>query len=302
MHDQIKNTLEKDISMGRNCETKQIHVDDLRYFIKIINSSAVTDTIFKKIDKEYIQFYFCLKGKVVMNFDGGKRKILIDQEEVFVLFDSEKEWTLGLNLVPATEFFVFGLSAQYITKIFMKNKLDIQVLNRVITGLFHYKGKISNNLKTILLQIEENDIMEGMKAGYINTKLQELFILFFSIINEEQVQCPVRKNNPELIKIKKAHDLLMQNLLNPPAKKELAESVGLSEYKLSKGFKEVYGSNLYEYVLNEKMELGKQIVETKNKKIQEVALEMGYENPSHFIEAFKKKYGYTPKQLLLNGG
>jgi AraC-like DNA-binding protein len=32
--------------------------------------------------------------------------------------------------------------------------------------------------------------------------------------------------------------------------------------------------------------------------VKEVAFKIGYQNPSHFISAFKKKYGYTPKQFL----
>ena len=296
-----KNIPENKILKGLNSITNQIYLTDSKYFIKITNSSKVTDTIFKKIDKEFIQFYFCVNGKVVLNFNEGDRKIVIDQDEAFVLYDSQKEWSLALNLLPETEFFVFGLSVQHITKIFMHNKLDIQALNRFISGLFYYRGKMSASIKSLFPQIEENEVMEGMKMGYVEAKLQELLILFFSKINEEQVQCPVRQHNPELIKVKKAHDLLMENLFNPLSKKELAEKVGLSEYKLSKGFKEVYGENLFEYILNEKLEIGKEILETKHKKIQEVALEIGYENTSHFISAFKKKYGYTPKQLILKG-
>jgi AraC-like DNA-binding protein len=295
----VKNTAENDFLTGLNSQTKPIHVSEAKYFVKITNSSNETDTIFKKIDKEYIQFYFCVKGKVVLNFGGGDRKIVVEKDEAFFLYDAQKEWELGLNLVPSTEFFVFGLSVQYITKIFMKNKLDIQALNRVVTGLFYYRGKLSPSIKSIFTQIEENEVMEGMKAGYTDAKLQELFILYFSKINAEQVQCPVRQHNPDLIKVKKAHDLLMENLIHPPSKSELASKVELSEYKLSKGFKEIYGENMYDYVLNEKLDLSKQILQTQNKKILEVATEIGYENPSHFIAAFKKKYGFTPKQLLI---
>jgi AraC-like DNA-binding protein len=32
--------------------------------------------------------------------------------------------------------------------------------------------------------------------------------------------------------------------------------------------------------------------------VKEIAFKIGYQNPSHFISAFKKKYGYTPKQYL----
>jgi AraC-like DNA-binding protein len=37
-------------------------------------------------------------------------------------------------------------------------------------------------------------------------------------------------------------------------------------------------------------------------KVNEVASAIGYTNPSHFIAAFKKKFGYTPKKFLLSIG
>ncbi|MFA9289844.1 MAG: helix-turn-helix domain-containing protein [Solirubrobacteraceae bacterium] len=295
-----ENTLEIENLFGLNFQTKQIHFNEVVYFFKINNISNFTDTIFKKVDKQFIQFYFCTSGKLVLSYsyDSYERKVFIEQEQTFVLHDSGKEWNLGLNLTPGAEIYVFGLSFQYISRIFMKNKLAIGTLNNLVSGLFYYKGNITSKIKSILFELEDIDVIDQMKIEYLNAKLQELFILYLSKINEEQIQCPVRKNNPDLLKIKKAHDILMQNLLHPPSKKELAQKVNLSEYKLSKGFKEFYGNNLYEFVLNEKLELGKEILESSNKKIGEVAQEIGYENASHFIAAFKKKYGFTPKKII----
>jgi AraC-like DNA-binding protein len=35
--------------------------------------------------------------------------------------------------------------------------------------------------------------------------------------------------------------------------------------------------------------------------VKEVAFKIGYQNPSHFISAFKKKFGYTPKAVFQEG-
>jgi len=51
--------------------------------------------------------------------------------------------------------------------------------------------------------------------------------------------------------------------------------------------------------LNFKLEYAKDELLLKNKKVKEIAQEIGYENTSHFIDAFKKKYNTTPKQFLL---
>ena len=84
---------------------------------------------------------------------------------------------------------------------------------------------------------------------------------------------------------------------NPPILKELSEITGLSEYKLKEGFKQVYGTTVYGFVLDKKLEFAREKLENGELQVKEIAFEIGYENPSHFIAAFKKKYGITPKQF-----
>jgi AraC-like DNA-binding protein len=35
----------------------------------------------------------------------------------------------------------------------------------------------------------------------------------------------------------------------------------------------------------------------EGKKVQEVYVEVGFKNPSHFSTAFKKQYGFPPKEV-----
>jgi len=39
-------------------------------------------------------------------------------------------------------------------------------------------------------------------------------------------------------------------------------------------------------------------LEENQQMVKDISFEIGYENPSHFISAFKKKYGLTPKQYI----
>ena len=51
------------------------------------------------------------------------------------------------------------------------------------------------------------------------------------------------------------------------------------------------------------MNVASQMLSTKNYNVNEVALHLGYSTASHFINAFKNKFGTTPKiseQLKLN--
>ena len=78
--------------------------------------------------------------------------------------------------------------------------------------------------------------------------------------------------------------------------KELCEKFSISEYHLKEGFKELYNSTIYGYLLDKKLEFALHRLEENKLKVKDIAFEIGYENPSHFISAFKKKYSLTPKQ------
>ena len=46
------------------------------------------------------------------------------------------------------------------------------------------------------------------------------------------------------------------------------------------------------------MNVASQLLTSKNYNVNEVALYLGYSTSSHFINAFKNKFGTTPKKYL----
>ena len=87
---------------------------------------------------------------------------------------------------------------------------------------------------------------------------------------------------------------------NPPTLKELAKLVGLNEYQLKVGFKEIYGNTVYGYLLEHKLDHSRALLDKGKFQVNQVAYEVGYTNPSHFIAAFRKKFGVTQKKYLMN--
>ena len=88
-------------------------------------------------------------------------------------------------------------------------------------------------------------------------------------------------------------------MANPPQLKELAREVGLNEYQLKAGFKNIYGSPVFQFLTDYKMEHARKLLDSGTYKVNEVGFMVGYSNSSHFIAAFKRKFGITPKKYSM---
>jgi len=124
-----------------------------------------------------------------------------------------------------------------------------------------------------------------------------LLSYYFSTASEsENESCPYIANEETVSKIKHAKQLIIKDINNPPSLPDLAKEVGLNIKKLKTEFKEFYGVPVFTFLLNYKMELAKKLLLEKQLNVNEIGLNLGYSTSSHFITAFKRKFGVTPKQ------
>ncbi|MBC2605907.1 helix-turn-helix transcriptional regulator [Pelagicoccus albus] len=78
----------------------------------------------------------------------------------------------------------------------------------------------------------------------------------------------------------------------------LSRTVHLNEFKLKRGFKEHYGTTVFGYLRQIRMERAREMLERRDKSVIEIANSVGYSNPSHFARAFKQAFGMNPSELL----
>ncbi|MCB0486654.1 MAG: helix-turn-helix transcriptional regulator, partial [Flavobacteriaceae bacterium] len=108
--------------------------------------------------------------------------------------------------------------------------------------------------------------------------------------------CPFLADEENILKIKRSKEIIISRMTEPPTLNELADEVGLSLKKLKEGFKQIYGTSVYSFLFDYKMEYARKLLETNKYNVNEIGLKVGYSTASHFISAFKKKYGTTPKK------
>lgn len=268
------------------------------YLAQIDNFTDSTESILKGIDKRYIQFYFCTKGSLTFNFNNGIYKINLHEGKSFLFYYPTLDIPLSLNINAESKVYILVLSIQKLQELFTNYEIENDLLSTMTQEKFYIERDIIPSIRLVLNQIEQMKLSDEFQNLFLIGKMYELFSLYFSDIENKTEHSPFLDNENEEKRIKEIKDFLIKDFKNPPTIKQLCEKFSISEYHLKEGFKEVYNSTIYGYLLDKKLEFALHKLEQNRQMVKDISFEIGYENPSHFISAFKKKYGLTPKQYI----
>ena len=100
----------------------------------------------------------------------------------------------------------------------------------------------------------------------------------------------------EVARMHEAKDMLTARIASPPTLAEVALAVGTNEFALKRNFKAVFGEPVYGYLLGLRLAHSRQLLESTNDTIKEIAAAVGYTHPNHFSTAFRRFYGLSPAE------
>lgn len=250
-----------------------------------------------QISKGIIHFYFCLSGSAVFQFGPHYSREITKQKNYF-FYNPDKDLPFALVLAPEARMVLMTISIQSLHQLFVSDALPI--LNPANSNQKFYDEKeIPASLMLVLNQLFTTQLSESAQKLFYQGKMYELLSLYFSLRQPNSEACPFLKDQETVRKIKQAKEYLLKNLDASPSLKELAKAVSVNEYQLKAGFKEIYGQTVHSFLLDHKLDQSRLLLDSGKYLVNEAAYQLGYTNPSHFIAAFKKKFGVTPKKYLM---
>ncbi|WP_210463272.1 helix-turn-helix transcriptional regulator [Rufibacter roseolus] len=92
-------------------------------------------------------------------------------------------------------------------------------------------------------------------------------------------------------------ELLEKNFLRPVTLEELAFMGGFSLSGFKRACRQTYGMAPGQWLRQRRLEHAHFLLRHTNANVSEVADAVGYESPSHFVQAFRQQYGHTPGKL-----
>ncbi|MBP5974013.1 helix-turn-helix transcriptional regulator [Brasilonema sp. CT11] len=142
---------------------------------------------------------------------------------------------------------------------------------------------------------------KGMtKLMYLQAKVLELMALQLAPILADQggLHSSMRLKGQTIARLHYAREILLSNLENPPSILELALQVGVSDRTLRRGFQKLFGTTVFGYLTDKRMEWAEQLLRQGNTTVAAVANRIGYTHQGRFALAFKRKYGITPSECF----
>jgi AraC-like DNA-binding protein len=270
------------------------------YVLRIKNESEGFQHKKQAVNQDIIQFHFCLKGQTNFTFNEGRYTFQVQEDHSMLLYNPQKALPIDVELAPNTWMVSVLISITKFHSLFSSDANHISFLSPENSSRKYYDNlPFSSSIAVVLSQILQAKVHDSMKSLYFKGKVYELLSLYFNKSEDPSVeQCPFLVDEKNIQKIRQAKAIILERMTDPPSLEQLAVEIGLSLKKLKEGFKQLYGDTVFAYLLDHKMEEARRMLDSQKYNVNEVGLKLGYSTASHFITAFKKKYGTTPKKYL----
>lgn len=256
-----------------------------------------------RVKQRLIQMYLVVKGEAELYFNQRQYRRALAAGHLLLLYHPEKELNLEIEAAAGTELALLYLGIGGLHQLFVEGSEEIAFVNAENAARkFYAEQPMSPALHTAAQQIFQAPVAGAAQAVYRQSKALEVLALSFA--REETAadvaKCPFLKDEQNVARIKAAKEHIMAQYAEALTLSELAQAVGLSEYRLKEGFKNIYGKTVFQFLSDFRLEIARKLLDNGDLKVSEAAYQIGYHNPSHFIAAFRKKYGETPKKYLQN--
>lgn len=149
----------------------------------------------------------------------------------------------------------------------------------------------------IIHDILNNEFTGAGREIYLNSKVFD--ILLSSLLHITDVNNPF--DNPftktDIVKIRQARDIILEELHKYQSLSLLAHRTGMARRRLADGFKMLYGTTIYNFLIEERLKKAMALIRDTTIPLSKISSSVGYKRFTNFSGAFKKKYGYPPREF-----
>lgn len=156
--------------------------------------------------------------------------------------------------------------------------------------------KQTEAMRSLAQQLWNPPYQGAARRMYLQAKVWELLAMQIDLLTADQAKSlPTPRLKPDTIaRLHYAREILTQNLEHPPLLSDVARQVGVSDRTLRRGFQELFSITPLAYLTRQRMQRARQLLQSGEWTVAEVARIVGYAHLGHFAVAFKREFGLTP--------
>lgn len=254
------------------------------------------DTVFQEQyqERKVLQLSFCVEGHYEWSYRGN---------DIYLVSPAECSLQSGI-LKNCDSYYRAGQTYRSIGIALEKERGDyfmeylesahlVKADGTMCTTVFSSTPRI----RLIVQQLFHTPADHRLEKLYLEGKSLELLTAFCTeVAGKGREHCNISKGDFRCIL--QAREMIDRQFSYPLTISQIAEASYLSETKLKRCFKICFGCTVYDYIVEKRMEMAYKLIQGGRHKIRDIVWMVGYSNPSHFTETFRKRYGVNPSNLM----
>ena len=245
--------------------------------------------------------------KEVYGSRGTKKEMMWETGQASLCFLSG-EGGANTHLNQGTQFEIFNvvIPQQFIEELIEHDAEAFEQLSPLTNPTFDTQTIIKYNQPAIAevikaaRDIQRSRLLGNQASKYLESKIIDClsgFLLPASLLPSAQTfSLSIRD------KIHDAQSIILTHYQEMPSLHELAAMVGTNECTLKKAFKQEFGTTVFQYLFDFRMDLAVHYLLDTSLPIADIGVKLGYDYQSHFCTAFKRKHRVSPMEFRLRRG
>ncbi len=150
-----------------------------------------------------------------------------------------------------------------------------------------------------LIRLEKAYFLTPVVVWRDYEEIVRLLTVFATQLSALAAQAPGANSENEPKEIVRARRFIEENFQEPIRLKEVAVAANMSEYYFCRRFREITGATFSDYLTRTRLEKARCLLAEPERRISEVAFEVGFQSLSQFNRSFRKIFGCSPKDVRL---
>jgi AraC-like DNA-binding protein len=245
----------------------------------------------------FIEFHLRLAGTLEMTLPGVAEPLQVTGPQLLTIHQPPGIDVIE-RVIPARRDSGVSLFCRprFLAELARVNGLEhwklLDELEQQTTSVWYQQSELTPTLMYVAKSLLESPYRDGIRLLHAEAKALELLCEVLTAAKQAR-ELPSEREERQL---ERARRRLAADLSATARIGDIARSVGMSESKLCRVFKERFGSTLFDYRLECRMRHALEMLRCKGMAVTEVSLAVGYRHPTSFAAAFQDFFGFPPSK------